>query len=182
MPLSGLCAMWRCRLACCGRHGERRCAPGAGEKPVAFLPRSSFVVSKRKLQKLCVGRWGPVTLWMCVLSSALICNALAWGCSRRRDKREVSIGHNNVLLNLLCLCVLFITYNSHHKSRAHGGRITPAPQAPTCGQKTKCCIEGENPAAAGIRRFFSLGRRVENMFHPEEVCVQQHTSMTAAAT
>jgi len=52
--------------------------------------------------------------------------------------------------------VLFITYNSHHKIRAHGGRITPAPQAPACGQKTKCCIEGENPAAAGIRRFFSL--------------------------
>ena len=27
-----------------------------------FLPHSSFVFSKRKLQKLCVGRWGPVSL------------------------------------------------------------------------------------------------------------------------
>jgi len=26
------------------------------------LPHSSFVFSKRKLQKLCVGRWGPVSL------------------------------------------------------------------------------------------------------------------------
>jgi len=30
------------------------------------------------------GSWGPVPMWMCVLSSALICNALAWRCSRRR--------------------------------------------------------------------------------------------------
>jgi len=36
MPVSGLCALWCCGLACCGRHGERRCAPGAGEKTVAF--------------------------------------------------------------------------------------------------------------------------------------------------
>jgi len=43
----------------------------------------------------------------------------------------------------------------------HGEKITPAPQAPACGQKTKCCIEGENPAAAGIRRFFFLEQRVE---------------------
>jgi len=44
--------------------------------------------STRKLQKLCVGRWGAVSLWMCVLSSALICNALAWRCSHRRDKDQ----------------------------------------------------------------------------------------------
>jgi len=55
-------------------------------KAGSFLPHSSFVFSKRKLHKLCVGRWGPVSLWMCVLSSALICNALAWRRSRRRDK------------------------------------------------------------------------------------------------
>ena len=45
-----------------------------------------------------------------------------------------------VFVFLCVLFVLFITYNSHHKSWAHGGRITPAPQAPACGQKTKCCI------------------------------------------
>jgi len=60
MPLSGLCALERCGLACCGRHGVQQSAPGAGEKPVAFcrLPHSSFVFLKRKLQKLCVGHWG----------------------------------------------------------------------------------------------------------------------------
>ena len=31
-------------------------------KADSFLSNSSFVLSKRKLQKLCVGRWGPVTL------------------------------------------------------------------------------------------------------------------------
>jgi len=62
LPLSGLCALERCGLACCGRHGVQRCAPGTGEKPVDFLPHSSFVFSKRKLKKLCVGRWGPVSL------------------------------------------------------------------------------------------------------------------------
>jgi len=65
-------------------HYARR--PSAGwQKAGSFLPHSSFVFSKRKLQKLCVGRWGPVSLWMCVLSSALICNALAWRFSRRRE-------------------------------------------------------------------------------------------------
>jgi len=46
-------------------------------KAGSFLPHSNFVFSKRKLQKLCMGRWGPVSLKMCVLSSALIFNALA---------------------------------------------------------------------------------------------------------
>jgi len=31
-------------------------------KAGSFLPHSSFVFSKRKLQKMCVGRWGPVSL------------------------------------------------------------------------------------------------------------------------
>jgi len=31
-------------------------------KAGGFLPHTSFVFSKRKLQKLCVGRWGPVSL------------------------------------------------------------------------------------------------------------------------
>jgi len=31
-------------------------------KAGSFLPHFSFVFSKRKLQKLCVGRWGPVSL------------------------------------------------------------------------------------------------------------------------
>jgi len=68
-------AAWRTAL-CAWRWRKAR----------SFLPHSSFVLSKRKLQKLCVGHWGPVSLWMCVLSSALIRNALAWRCSRRRDK------------------------------------------------------------------------------------------------
>ena len=69
-------------------HYARR--PSAGwQKAGSFLPHSSFVFSKRKLQKLCVGRWGPVSLWICVLSSALICNALAWRYSRRCDKRSM---------------------------------------------------------------------------------------------
>jgi len=91
MPLSRLCALWRCGLACCGRHGVQRCAPGAGEKPVAFCRTLVLFSQKRKLQKLCVGRCGPSSLWMCVLSSALICNALAWRCSRRRDKTYIYI-------------------------------------------------------------------------------------------
>jgi len=61
MPLFGLCALRRCGLACCGRHGERRCGPGAGEKPVAFC-RALVLFSQKELQKLCVGRWGTVSL------------------------------------------------------------------------------------------------------------------------
>jgi len=45
-------------------------------------------------------------------------------------------------------CILHITYNIHiqltpQKLSAGGGRITPAPQAPACGQKTRRGIEGE---------------------------------------
>ena len=53
MPLSGLCALWRCGLACCGRHGERRCAPGAGEKPVAFC-RTLVLFSQKENSRKCV--------------------------------------------------------------------------------------------------------------------------------
>jgi len=61
--------------------------------------------------------------------------------------------------------ILHTIYNSHdHKSRAQCGRISPAPQAPASGQKTKSCIEGEDPAAAGIRRFFLLEQRVEKRY------------------
>ena len=77
MPLSGLCALWRCGLACCGRHGEQRCAPGAGEKSVAFC-RALVLFSQKKNSRNCVlvaGGLSPCE--MCVLSSALICNALA---------------------------------------------------------------------------------------------------------
>jgi len=58
------------------------------------------------------------------------------------------------------VCKYFITYDSHHKSRAQGGRIPPAPQAPASGLKTRRGIEGEEyPAAAGIRRSFSLSKQ-----------------------
>jgi len=35
------------------------------QKAGGFLPHSSFVLSKKKLQKLCVGRLGPVSLYVC---------------------------------------------------------------------------------------------------------------------
>jgi len=38
--------------------------------------------------KTVCGSWGPVSMLMYVLSSALICNAMAWRCSRRRGKRR----------------------------------------------------------------------------------------------
>jgi len=61
MPLFGICALERCGLAGYGRHGVQRCAPGAGEKPVVFC-RTLVLFSQKELQKLCVGRWGPVSL------------------------------------------------------------------------------------------------------------------------
>jgi len=53
MPLSGLCALERCGLACCGRHGVQRCAPGAGEKPVAFC-RTLVLFSQKENSRNCV--------------------------------------------------------------------------------------------------------------------------------
>jgi len=85
MPLSGLCALERCGLACCGRHGVQRCAPGSGEKPVAFC-RTLVLFSQKENSRNCVWVAGGLSPCECVLSSALICNALAWRCSRRRDK------------------------------------------------------------------------------------------------
>jgi len=65
MPLSGLCALWRCGLACCGRHGERRCAPGAGEKPVAFC-RTLVLFSKKGNSRNCVWVAGGLSPCECV--------------------------------------------------------------------------------------------------------------------
>jgi len=53
MPLSGLCALEYCGLACCGRHGVPRCAPGAGEKPVAFC-RTLVLFSQKENSGLTV--------------------------------------------------------------------------------------------------------------------------------
>jgi len=75
-PLSGLCALERCGLACCGRHGVQRCAPGAGEKPVAFC-RTLVLFSHKENSRNCVCVAGGLSPCECVLSSALICNALA---------------------------------------------------------------------------------------------------------
>jgi len=83
---------------------------------------------------------------------------LSW--TRASRWARFTINHPALLFFVFFFWILH-TYNSHHKSWAHGGIITPAPQVPACGQKTKCCIEGENPPAAGIRRFFSLEQRVE---------------------
>ena len=40
-------------LACCGRYGERCCAPGAGEKPVAFC-RALVLFSRKENSTNCV--------------------------------------------------------------------------------------------------------------------------------
>jgi len=48
-------------------------------------------------------------------------------------------------VNDVCVCVSFISYNSHHKSWAQGGRIALAPKAPTRGQKTGSGIGAEHP-------------------------------------
>jgi len=77
MPLSGLCALERCGLSCCGRHGVQRCAPGACEKPVAFC-RTLVLFSQKENSRNCVWVAGGLSpCEMCVLSSPLICNALA---------------------------------------------------------------------------------------------------------
>ena len=45
----------------------------------------------------------------------------------------------------------FFMHTTHTtKAERMAERITLAPQAPACGQKTKCCIEGERP---GRRRY-----------------------------
>jgi len=69
-----------------------------------------------------------------------------------------------VLCRCVCVCVwpvdLFISYNSRHKSWAQSSRTAMTSKSPARGQKTKVCIEGEDPAAAGIRRLFSLSKKV----------------------
>jgi len=58
------------------------------------------------------------------------------------------------LFLFLYVCDSFISYNSHHKSCAQGERIALVPKGPARGQKTRRGIEGEDPAAPGIERFF----------------------------
>jgi len=70
-------------------------------------------------------------------------------------------------------CTLYIyiyvnsSYHTTHTKKAErrapelppgylSSRHTPAPTAPARGQSTNGCIEREDPAAASIRRFFSL--------------------------
>jgi len=100
-------------------------------KAGSFLPHSSFVFSRRKLQKLCVGRWGPVSLWLCVLSSALIGNALAWRCSRRRDKL---LTNHAFSLPAKCINVLDITPWPviSWPQAALDARRVPPPGCPDC--------------------------------------------------
>jgi len=69
-PLKFVCLAALVRALCPGalRAGLLRAAwrtvlcAWCWRKAGAFLPHSSFVFSKTKLQKLCVGRWGPVSL------------------------------------------------------------------------------------------------------------------------
>ena len=61
IPLSGLCALGRCGLACCGRHGEQHCAPGAGKKPVALMPLSGLCALGR-CGLACCGRHGETII------------------------------------------------------------------------------------------------------------------------
>jgi len=53
------------------------------------------------------------------------------------------------------LFVSLISYNTPQQQSAEP-RNSAGAEAPARGQKTKGCIEGEDPAAAGIERFFSL--------------------------
>ena len=65
MPLSGLCALEGCGLACCGRHGVPRCAPGAGEKPVAFC-RTLVLFAQKENSRNCVWVAGSLSPCECV--------------------------------------------------------------------------------------------------------------------
>jgi len=65
MPLSGLCALERSGLACCGRHGVPRCAPGAGEKPMAFC-RTLVLFSQKENSRNCVWVAGGLSPCGCV--------------------------------------------------------------------------------------------------------------------
>jgi len=66
-----------------------------------------------------------------------------WACAK--PSRSLSVPF---------ICISCISYTSHQKSWAQSGRTAPAPIAR--GQKTRGVIEGEDPAAAGIARIFSL--------------------------
>ena len=96
-----------------------------------------------------------IYIYMCVC----VCVYVYVYTARRVDTihvTPVSLKRAITVFRDLFVCIILHTYNSHHKSRVQGGRIPPAPQAPASGQKTNCCFEREDPAAAGIRRFFSL--------------------------
>jgi len=68
--------------------------------------------------------WGPIYMWMFVLSSALICNALARKCSRRRSKhveRQSSCGLQVGLYTILPSPILYGVW--HKGGGSVGGRI-----------------------------------------------------------
>jgi len=65
MPLSGLCALERCGLACCGRRGVQRCAHGAGEKPVAFC-RTLILFTQKENSRNCEWVAGGLSPCECV--------------------------------------------------------------------------------------------------------------------
>jgi len=60
---------------------------------------------------------------------------------RHRGRRPGCRRYREVLVFFLS----FKSYNSHHKSWAQSGEITPAPKASARGQKTRRGIEGEPP-------------------------------------
>ena len=73
-------------------------------------------------------------------------------CSVCRDYASVALFY---LQRLNPCCGLFFWLNSSYihltpQKLSAWRKNTPAPQAPACGQKTKCCIEGERP---GRRRY-----------------------------
>jgi len=54
-----------------------------------------------------------------------------------------------------------MSYNSHHNSTERRAKKQCRRRGASSGQKTKRGIEGEDPLAAGIERFFSLKRPPE---------------------
>jgi len=97
--------------------------------------------------RLC-GSWGPVSMWKCVLSSALICNALAWRCSRRRGKRygcvlidiiKVYISITDLAVAFLLCCELAFTRYCHYEYCMVYG-ITKEDRGSYIGQKSRNSI------------------------------------------
>jgi len=64
------------------------------------------------------------------------------------------------------VCVYPSSDTTHTTNAERRARNSAGTEAPARGQKTKSCIEGEDPAAVGIRRFFSLSNEPNKKIGP----------------